>query len=823
MGGNGSADGCQSAPRSGSSSNTNGPSSRSGRSGEGGSRRGPCFASGGDTPSGGCAGPPSIDGNSCGGGGRSVNDNGSGGMGSLNNNNGSGGAGSLNTNSNSGADGSLNNNNGSGGARSLNNASRGGPPSLNDNNGGPSVDNNGSAGARSLNNNGSVAAGSLTNNGSAGAGSLNNNGFVPGDGASPPSADAPSGTPSKAGSPSDHRRAASDSNLPDMRAKSATSECPLDSGPDALRLGEYLDVPSLSDPLFPSPGASLDGLDIFAPNPDPDPDAFGPADPPQQPEPHGAVPCEPSQGLAPRAPTQPFRSAPQLKSEDLKVNDGAGVGGEMGGYRDGARCEVAPRGFGGGWDEGQFDAGGTSGSRGAFCPRPGGGVPQQPPWQGGLGAARSWREFGQGADGLGLGGVLRVSSQSSPPPGALGPSVPWGPRREERGDYPGRLQGLGTREEGGRSPDGELLVLGKAGQDPKSKSASECTTQTDSGMLAEPSAHDGDEEVESPVPPRVEPLQPVSNPPISIPPVHLQQHHRRNFPFGFGPAARLADPLVFGGLPPPPAPPGGPAPRAQGGSFRLWAVSERVEWDSRVRCAGCHMDYHFECLPGEPWGLDRPWFCSMPCHGISAMLAMQNCRGLVQVDRLVDNTPISWQLIRGAAVYKPSDCTAHAPKYTGQQQKRLRVVLEGAKLLLSYSFEPLLDGATEENLIPLMVEGRRSPDGATDFSGFQSATLWVGKTLVAVALLRVLGPFVAELPLVVVHREVRGYGLSKLLFSAVERCMFEVGVQAVVMPGFGASQGMGTSGRSSAELVRLLQKIRAHAKAQAPPSVCRLC
>ena len=56
-----------------------------------------------------------------------------------------------------------------------------------------------------------------------------------------------------------------------------------------------------------------------------------------------------------------------------------------------------------------------------------------------------------------------------------------------------------------------------------------------------------------------------------------------------------------------------------------------------------------------------PWYATPEARHIAAFLAGMAGRGLSFLYKLPDGVPVSWQLIRGAAVAQPEVCAPHPP------------------------------------------------------------------------------------------------------------------------------------------------------------------
>lgn len=211
-------------------------------------------------------------------------------------------------------------------------------------------------------------------------------------------------------------------------------------------------------------------------------------------------------------------------------------------------------------------------------------------------------------------------------------------------------------------------------------------------------------------------------------------------------------------------------------------------WEAAlVQCCLSGLRYHLGCLRApaqEVVRRGRPWCRTAVHHMISAGLATLCAQGLMSCGTLGDGTPIHWQLICGAAVSAPQmqTCRGFAPRHTAEQQQGLRQALAAARFVLGECFSRLWDSRLGVDLVPWMLQGKCSPDRRLDFSGFHTAVLWAGGTVVSVGSLRVFGPELAEVDLLATRQELQGNGLAHILQQALESALLALGVRLVAMP-----------------------------------------
>jgi hypothetical protein len=119
--------------------------------------------------------------------------------------------------------------------------------------------------------------------------------------------------------------------------------------------------------------------------------------------------------------------------------------------------------------------------------------------------------------------------------------------------------------------------------------------------------------------------------------------------------------------------------------------------------------------------------------------------------------------------------TGNAPGYSHAQAVVLLQVLRDAQELMSTQLGPAWEVRAFDDALPWLLSGLRQPMRGgvlLDLSHFHAALLWVGSTLSAAALLRVLGGSeggVLEVSLVASARQLQDLRLGGLLMAAVER------------------------------------------------------
>ena len=92
--------------------------------------------------------------------------------------------------------------------------------------------------------------------------------------------------------------------------------------------------------------------------------------------------------------------------------------------------------------------------------------------------------------------------------------------------------------------------------------------------------------------------------------------------------------------------------------------------------------------------------------------------------------------------------------------------------VLQESFDPIIDKATEENLLLLM--SKAEVKGDYDFSGMYTALLTHQGRAVCAAVFRAFGPQIAEVPLLATKTETRRQGHCRVMMQAIESLLKQV-------------------------------------------------
>ncbi|XP_024365331.1 uncharacterized protein [Physcomitrium patens] len=214
-------------------------------------------------------------------------------------------------------------------------------------------------------------------------------------------------------------------------------------------------------------------------------------------------------------------------------------------------------------------------------------------------------------------------------------------------------------------------------------------------------------------------------------------------------------------------------------------------------CDQCEREYHVGCL--KKHGLEDlkelpegEWFCGQDCKHIHSILSLLVSNGpepladsiiskvlrtnQARLERSEDATESScsgfeWQLLHGRGG-DPSNGKA----------------LAEAVQIFSECFDPIADGVSGGDLIPLMVYRRSLRD--QDFGGIYCVVLKYDNRVVSTALIRVFGRQLAELPLLATNPSHQGQGHCKALLLSIERLLGVLRVERLALPAAEGAEGI---------------------------------
>ncbi|KAM3373958.1 putative protein isoform X2 [Capsicum galapagoense] len=192
--------------------------------------------------------------------------------------------------------------------------------------------------------------------------------------------------------------------------------------------------------------------------------------------------------------------------------------------------------------------------------------------------------------------------------------------------------------------------------------------------------------------------------------------------------------------------------------------------NSVLICCQCDLKYHARCLRSKGTEeLDNfpegNWFCSTRCELI--FLGMHH---LLEKSVIVGDDDLTWTLLKYT---KADDSESSAEIYS-----RLRVALN----VMHECFEPVEELLTGRDITKDVIFSRWSELNRLNFKGFYTVLLERNDELITVAVVRVYGEKVAELPLVATQFKYRRLGMCRILMKELEKKLVELGVERLVLP-----------------------------------------
>eukprot|EP00798_Chlamydomonas_sp_ICE-L_P021733 gene21732-28755_t len=183
-----------------------------------------------------------------------------------------------------------------------------------------------------------------------------------------------------------------------------------------------------------------------------------------------------------------------------------------------------------------------------------------------------------------------------------------------------------------------------------------------------------------------------------------------------------------------------------------------------ILCDQCEREFHVGCLHSSnrcslsevPQG---DWFCGPECTGVRDDLLEL----VEQGEMTCSEDGHTWQVFHGRNGEEASD-----------------EALDTVTRTLQESFVPIIDSSTNEDLLPKMVDA--SATGDWHFEGMFSLLLKHRGKPVCAAVLRVFGPFLAELPLIATRSSARRQGHCRVLLNAIKNQLKCMGVPTLALP-----------------------------------------
>ncbi|XP_024365326.1 uncharacterized protein [Physcomitrium patens] len=214
-------------------------------------------------------------------------------------------------------------------------------------------------------------------------------------------------------------------------------------------------------------------------------------------------------------------------------------------------------------------------------------------------------------------------------------------------------------------------------------------------------------------------------------------------------------------------------------------------------CDQCEREYHVGCL--KKHGLEDlkelpegEWFCGQDCKHIHSILSLLVSNGPEPLaDSIISKVLKTNQArLEGSEDATESSCSGfewqllHGRGGDPSNGKALAEVVQ----IFSECFDPIADGVSGGDLIPLMVYRRSIRD--QDFGGIYCVVLKFDNKVVSTALIRVFGRQLAELPLLATNPSHQGQGHCKALLLSIERLLGVLRVERLALPAAEGAEGI---------------------------------
>uniref|UniRef100_A0A803KRG7 PHD finger transcription factor n=1 Tax=Chenopodium quinoa TaxID=63459 RepID=A0A803KRG7_CHEQI len=194
-------------------------------------------------------------------------------------------------------------------------------------------------------------------------------------------------------------------------------------------------------------------------------------------------------------------------------------------------------------------------------------------------------------------------------------------------------------------------------------------------------------------------------------------------------------------------------------------------------CHQCERQYHAHCVRERVEDkMDvhptENWFCCKMCEKVHWGLQQ-----LLGKPILVGHNNLTWTLIKpmNYLAYEHDDCDVAA---ITENYSKLGVALE----VMHECFEPVKEPRTRRDLVEDVIFCRGSPLNRLNFRGFYTVLLERNDELITVAILRVYGDKVAEIPLIGTRFKHRRQGMCRIVMQELEKNLIELGVKRLVLP-----------------------------------------
>ncbi|KMT05031.1 hypothetical protein BVRB_7g171910 [Beta vulgaris subsp. vulgaris] len=198
---------------------------------------------------------------------------------------------------------------------------------------------------------------------------------------------------------------------------------------------------------------------------------------------------------------------------------------------------------------------------------------------------------------------------------------------------------------------------------------------------------------------------------------------------------------------------------------------------SVLSCHQCERQYHARCIRERDMvKLDvnptENWFCCKMCEKVHWGLQQ-----LLGKPILVGHNNLTWTLIKPMdyLANENDDCDVVA---ITENYSKLNVALE----VMHECFEPVKEPRTKRDLVEDVIFCRGSHLNRLNFKGFYTVLLERNDELITVAILRVYGDKVAEIPLIGTRFKHRRLGMCRIVMQEIEKNLIELGVKKLVLP-----------------------------------------
>ncbi|CAJ1968344.1 unnamed protein product [Sphenostylis stenocarpa] len=228
-----------------------------------------------------------------------------------------------------------------------------------------------------------------------------------------------------------------------------------------------------------------------------------------------------------------------------------------------------------------------------------------------------------------------------------------------------------------------------------------------------------------------------------------------------------------------------------------------AKFDERtvIICDQCEKEYHVGCLRDiglcelEELPKDK-WFCCDDCNRIYVALQNSVSAGADIIPHTLSELIIRKHEEKGLSTYgSKNDIQWRILSGKSRYPEHLPLLSRAAAIfrVSNYGFQECFDpivAVSGRDLIPVMVYGRNI--SGQEFGGMYCIVLIVNSVVVSAGLLRIFGRNVAELPLVATSRVHQGKGYFQVLFSCIERLLYSLKVEKLVLPAAGDAESIWT-------------------------------